>query len=32
MGGDVDGDCDIDFGDFAAVADGWLAEGAYELP
>jgi len=32
MGGDVDDDCSIDFGDFAAVADGWLAEGAYELP
>jgi len=32
MGGDVDGDCRIDFGDFAAVADGWLAEGTYELP
>jgi len=32
IGGDVDGDCRIDFGDFAAVADGWLAEGTYELP
>jgi len=32
MGGDVDGNCSIDFGDFAAVADGWLAEGTYELP
>jgi len=31
-GGDVDGNCRIDFGDFAAVADGWLAEGTYELP
>jgi len=29
---DVDGNCRIDFGDFAAVADGWLAEGTYELP
>jgi hypothetical protein len=32
MGGDVDDNCTIDFGDFAAVADGWLAEGTYELP
>jgi hypothetical protein len=32
IGGDVDGNCRIDFGDFAAVADGWLAEGTYELP
>jgi hypothetical protein len=32
LAADVDGNCRIDFGDFAAIADGWLAEGTYELP
>ena len=29
---DVDGNCRIDFGDFAAMAGGWLNEGEYVLP
>ncbi|MCK4293488.1 MAG: hypothetical protein KAY65_09855 [Planctomycetes bacterium] len=29
---DIDGNCRIDFGDFAVIAAGWLSEGEYELP
>jgi len=29
---DVDGNCRIDFGDFSAIANEWLNEGAYVLP
>jgi hypothetical protein len=29
---DLDGSCRIDFGDFSAIANEWLNEGAYALP
>ncbi|UCG47604.1 MAG: hypothetical protein JSU94_19225, partial [Phycisphaerales bacterium] len=30
--GDVNGDCKVNFGDFAAMADGWLNDGASAAP